>query len=375
MMHIISRKPFRDAAKQFPSSRIAIEDCYRTLKNGTFKTPDELHRVFPSLNKIQDRWWVIDISGGHLQLMAFIEFKHNRLYVRHIGSSGRPPAVTQAKAIALMDDFGDDLDLNQLADAMAEPEDLLEPTDDAPVFQLINTILSEAVRKNASDVHIEPFENRLAVRYRVDGVMQKMLDPPREIAPRIIARLKIMAKMNTAESRTPADGRMALLIAGLRVDVSVSTLPSIHGERVVLRLLDKQAGRLDDGARLVLDGKTSLEEVLRVTREVATLTGPLIFTKAAVLKVKELIEEEGNPDLMLRLFVIGDGWSGFQYGFTFDETIIEGDVVVKKEGVTFLIDSISFQYLSGTEVDYTEGLEGSKFVVHNPNATTPSTTK
>ncbi|MFT5045997.1 MAG: mRNA interferase HigB [Porticoccaceae bacterium] len=86
MMHIISRKPFLDAAKRFPNSRIAIEDCYRVLKNGTFSTPDQLRQVFPSLDnfKYRDRWWVIDISGNHLRLMAFIEFKHNRLYVRHI---------------------------------------------------------------------------------------------------------------------------------------------------------------------------------------------------------------------------------------------------------------------------------------------------
>ena len=85
-MHIISRKPFRDAAEQYPNSRVAIDDCYRVLRNGTFKTPDELRQVFPSLDnfKYLDRWWVIDISGNHLRLLAFIDFELNRLYVRHI---------------------------------------------------------------------------------------------------------------------------------------------------------------------------------------------------------------------------------------------------------------------------------------------------
>ena len=85
-MHIISRNPFQDATLRFPNSRVAIEDCYRVLKNGTFKSPDDLRRVFPSLDnfKYHDRWWVIDIGGNHLRLMAFIELKHNRLYVRHI---------------------------------------------------------------------------------------------------------------------------------------------------------------------------------------------------------------------------------------------------------------------------------------------------
>ena len=85
-MHVISRRPFQEAAKRFPNSRVAIEDCYRVLKAGIFKTPDELRQVFPSLDnfKYLDRWWVIDIGGNHLRLMAFIDFKSARLYVRHI---------------------------------------------------------------------------------------------------------------------------------------------------------------------------------------------------------------------------------------------------------------------------------------------------
>ena len=97
---------------------------------------------------------------------------------------------------------------------------------------------------------------------------------------------------------------------------------------------------------------------------------PLVFTDSAALKVKELIDEEGNPDLKLRVFVSGGGCSGFQYGFTFDEIINEGDTEVQKEGVKLLIDPMSFQYLTGAEIDYTEGLEGSQFVIRNPNATT-----
>ena len=97
---------------------------------------------------------------------------------------------------------------------------------------------------------------------------------------------------------------------------------------------------------------------------------PLLFTEAAALKVKELIEEENNPDLKLRVFVSGGGCSGFQYGFTFDENVDEGDAVVENCGVKLLIDPLSFQYLIGAEIDYTEGLEGAQFVIRNPNATT-----
>ena len=97
---------------------------------------------------------------------------------------------------------------------------------------------------------------------------------------------------------------------------------------------------------------------------------PLVFTDSAAIKVRELIKEEGNDALMLRVFISGGGCSGFQYGFTFDESITEGDTVVEKEGVKLLVDPMSFQYLAGAEIDYTEGLEGAQFVIRNPNATT-----
>ena len=95
----------------------------------------------------------------------------------------------------------------------------------------------------------------------------------------------------------------------------------------------------------------------------------LIFTDSAASKVKELIEEEGNPSLKLRVFVSGGGCSGFQYGFTFDEEVSEDDTSFEKNGVTLLVDPMSYQYLAGAEIDYTEGLEGSQFVIRNPNAT------
>ncbi len=100
------------------------------------------------------------------------------------------------------------------------------------------------------------------------------------------------------------------------------------------------------------------------------MADPMVFTDGAAAKVKSLIEEENNDALMLRVFVSGGGCSGFQYGFTFDESITDGDTVVEKDGVKLLIDPMSFQYLVGGEIDYTEGLEGAQFVIRNPNATT-----
>jgi iron-sulfur cluster insertion protein len=101
----------------------------------------------------------------------------------------------------------------------------------------------------------------------------------------------------------------------------------------------------------------------------AEMPAPLLFTDSAANKVKELIAEEGNPELKLRVFVTGGGCSGFQYGFTFDELTSEDDTVMQKNGVTLLIDPMSFQYLVGAEIDYSEGLQGSQFVIKNPNAT------
>ena len=100
------------------------------------------------------------------------------------------------------------------------------------------------------------------------------------------------------------------------------------------------------------------------------MPGPLLFTDSAAAKVKELIDEEGNADLKLRVFVQGGGCSGFQYGFTFDEAVNEDDMQMVKNGVTLLIDAMSLQYLTGAEIDYKEGLEGAQFVIKNPNATT-----
>ncbi len=148
------------------------------------------------------------------------------------------------QAMAMMEGVGEELDLDQLAETL-EPEDLMEADDDAPIIRLINALLTEAIKVNASDIHIEPFENRMRVRFRVDGMLREILQPPGNIAPLVISRIKVMAKLDIAEKRLPQDGRISLRVAGRPVDVRVSTLPSGHGERVVLRLLDKQAGRLD----------------------------------------------------------------------------------------------------------------------------------
>ncbi|PHQ16865.1 type II secretion system ATPase GspE [Marinobacter profundi] len=148
------------------------------------------------------------------------------------------------EAMQMVEGIGDDMDLASLADSVPETEDLLEQEDDAPIIRLINAILTEAVKTNASDVHIETYEKRLVVRFRVDGVLREVVQPKRALAPLLVSRIKVMAKLDIAEKRVPQDGRIALRVAGREVDIRVSTMPSASGERVVLRLLDKQAGRI-----------------------------------------------------------------------------------------------------------------------------------
>lgn len=177
-------------------------------------------------------------------------------------------------AMTVMDDFGDDFDLDLMAESL-EPDDLMESQDDAPIINLINAMLIEAIRKGASDIHIEPFEHRLSVRYRVDGVMNKLLEPPQQAAAQVISRIKVMAKLDIAEKRLPQDGRIPLRLAGRPVDVRVSTLPSGHGERVVMRLLDKQAGRLDL-EKLGMSERSSelLQSILKMPHGIVLVTGP-----------------------------------------------------------------------------------------------------
>lgn len=179
------------------------------------------------------------------------------------------------QSMQMMEGLGEELDLFQVAQQLPEPEDLLESSDDAPIIRLINALLSEAIKENASDIHLEPFETRLVVRFRVDGVLREVLQPRRVLAPLLASRIKVMAKLDIAEKRLPQDGRISLRIAGRAVDVRVSTMPCGHGERVVLRLLDKQAGRLDLKEIGMSNNTLSrLQTLLQKPHGVFLVTGP-----------------------------------------------------------------------------------------------------
>ena len=154
-------------------------------------------------------------------------------------------AGSGGNAAQVIDEYESDLDLVKLMQDMPAVEDLLESADDAPVIRMINALLTQALREGASDIHIEPFEQTSVVRFRIDGSLRDVVRPKKAIHASMISRIKIMAQLDIAEKRLPQDGRISLRVGGKPVDVRVSTLPTGHGERAVLRLLDKEAGKLD----------------------------------------------------------------------------------------------------------------------------------
>jgi len=187
-------------------------------------------------------------------------------------------------AVQMAEDIGADIDLSRLADEIPDAGDLMDAEDDAPIIRLINAILSQAVRDKASDIHIETFEDRLSVRYRIDGVLAEVLSPKRMLAPLLVSRLKVMARLDIAEKRVPQDGRISVKIAGHAVDIRMSTIPSAHGERVVLRLLDTAAGQLQL-AQLAMNDSVlaAYQKYLHSPHGIILVTGPTGSGKTTTL--------------------------------------------------------------------------------------------
>ena len=178
-------------------------------------------------------------------------------------------------AMQMAQDAGEDLELSKMLSDLPKAEDLMESEDDAPIIRLINAIFTQAIKQNASDIHVETFEEQLLVRFRVDGVLRIVLEPQRTLAPLIISRLKVMAKLDIAEKRLPQDGRIALRLAGRAIDIRVSTMPSTYGERIVLRLLDKKASRLNlSDLGMPQDQLAIMTDIISKPHGIVLVTGP-----------------------------------------------------------------------------------------------------
>ena len=191
---------------------------------------------------------------------------------------------SESSAAAVVSEVQSDADLSRIMQELPAVEDLLESSDDAPIIRMLNALLTQAARDGASDIHIEPYERHSSVRFRVDGALREVVQPNRALHAALISRLKIMADLDIAEKRLPQDGRISLRLGTRAIDVRVSTLPNAHGERAVLRLLDKSESKLSLEAVGMQGGVLrQFEQLIRQPHGIILVTGPTGSGKTTTL--------------------------------------------------------------------------------------------
>jgi general secretion pathway protein E len=189
-----------------------------------------------ALSEVTRKFAAHSLHREHTELHELLQ----RLHLAYAGGQAHGAST----AAAVVNEVESEADLSRMMQDLPAVEDLLEASDDAPIIRMLNALLTQAARDGASDIHIEPYERHSSVRFRIDGTLREVVQPNRALHAALISRLKIMAELDIAEKRLPQDGRISLRLGTRAVDVRVSTLPSAHGERAVLRLLDKSEARL-----------------------------------------------------------------------------------------------------------------------------------
>ena len=245
--------------------------------------------------------FISGINENNLEVLTSVDVKLNKL--SQLEAKFKKPLVIKSlsgadffkhissfysentdKSEDIVDGLGDQINLEQLASDLPKTEDLLDDSTEAPVIRLINAVLSEAIKSNASDIHIEPYEKNLSIRFRVDGILKEILSPSSRIASLLNARIKVMANLDIAEKRVPQDGRISLKLGEKWVDLRVSTLPSNYGERIVLRLLDKSEAKFNlDDLGMPAGQKEVFTKSLSQNNGIILVTGPTGSGKTTTL--------------------------------------------------------------------------------------------
>ena len=226
--------------------------------------------------------------GSALEIVMVPDYVFDRAVQRAYERHGAAADAVQ--------DLDGHFDLVAVSADLHQAAELLDGDDDAPIIRMLNAVLSQAIAEGASDVHVEPFQERLVVRYRVDGILRDIVEPPRALASRIAARIKVMARLNIAEKRVPQDGRISLRLAGRTVDVRVSTVPTHYGERCVLRILEKDRGPLDL-TRIGMPSEIAqqFEALINAPHGIFLVTGPTGSGKTTTLYTA--LQQVRSPDV------------------------------------------------------------------------------
>ena len=235
---------------------------------------------------------VITANKPTLEILTEIkrQYSHSKIKIYTVNNDDFQFVLSRAydkgrsQASDMVDTLGDEIDLEMLSQEVPVTTDLLETEDHAPIVRLINALLSQAVREGASDIHLEAFENNSVVRLRVDGILKDILNVQRALHSALVSRLKVMARLDIAEKRLPQDGRISIRLGERPIDIRVSTFPTQHGERVVLRILDKQGSRLDVGQLGMNDDlRARFEQIMQTPHGIILLTGPTGSGKTTTL--------------------------------------------------------------------------------------------